>query len=211
MKDKPEAQDRKRNLKLRQEGFQGYDIVPEVVRLCAMNLVFAWDRRGQFAGRAARCPPVDSGGRYNLILTNPPFGKKQSYRIVNKEGEIESERQDYVREDFTVTTSNKQLNFLQHVMTILEPGGTAAVVLPDNVLFESGRRRNATPPPAARLQFPHPAAPAHGHLLQAGREGECALLREGGRRRADLRPTGCGSTISAPTRTYAPRTPPQTR
>jgi type I restriction enzyme M protein len=80
----------------------------------------------------------DDGKRFRIVLTNPPFGKRQSYRIVNQEGEIESERQDYVREDFTVTTSNKQLNFLQHVMTILEPGGSAAVVLPDNVLFEGG-------------------------------------------------------------------------
>ncbi len=72
------------------------------------------------------------------MLTNPPFGKRQSFSIVNDVGAIERERQDYVREDFAVTTSNKQLNFLQHVMTILKPGGTAAVVLPDNVLFEGG-------------------------------------------------------------------------
>lgn len=72
------------------------------------------------------------------MLANPPFGKRQSFRIVNQEGDIETEREDYVREDFTVTTGNKQLNFLQHIMTILKPGGTAAVVLPDNVLFEGG-------------------------------------------------------------------------
>jgi len=138
MKVKPEAQDRKKNLKLREEGFQGYDIVPEVVRLCAMNLYLHGIGGANSPVEQRDALLSDSGGRYNLVLTNPPFGKKQSYRIVNKEGEIESERQDYVREDFTVTTSNKQLNFLQHVMTILRPGGTAAVVLPDNVLFEGG-------------------------------------------------------------------------
>ncbi|HMO94889.1 MAG TPA: N-6 DNA methylase [Tepidiformaceae bacterium] len=53
-------------------------------------------------------------------------------------GGIDTERQDYVREDFTVTTGNKQLNFLQHIMSVLGPNGTAAVVLPDNVLFEGG-------------------------------------------------------------------------
>lgn len=138
MKAKPAAQDRKVSTKLREQGFQGYDIVPEVVRLCAMNLYLH--------GIGGSVSPVeqrdallsDTGGRFNIVLTNPPFGKKQSYRILNQEGEIESERQDYVREDFTVTTSNKQLNFLQHVMTILKPSGSAAVVLPDNVLFEGG-------------------------------------------------------------------------
>ena len=138
MKEKPEAQDRKKNLKLREEGFQGYDIVPEVVRLCAMNLYLHGIGGANSPVEQRDALLSDTGGRYNLVLTNPPFGKKQSYRIVNKEGEIESERQDYVREDFVVTTSNKQLNFLQHIMTVLKPGGTAAVVLPDNVLFEGG-------------------------------------------------------------------------
>jgi hypothetical protein len=68
----------------------------------------------------------------------PPFGKKQSYRIVRDDGEIDTEREDYDRQDFFVTTSNKQLNFLQHIMTVLAPKGEAAVVLPDNVLFEGG-------------------------------------------------------------------------
>ena len=73
-----------------------------------------------------------------MILTNPPFGKKQSYRIVRDDGEIDTEREDYDRQDFFVTTSNKQLNFLQHIMTVLAENGRAAVVMPDNVLFEGG-------------------------------------------------------------------------
>ena len=73
-----------------------------------------------------------------MILTNPPFGKKQSYRIVRDDGEIETEREDYDRQDFFVRTSNKQLNFLQHIMTILAEDGQAATVMPDNVLFEGG-------------------------------------------------------------------------
>jgi type I restriction enzyme M protein len=60
--------------------------------------------------------------RYDVILTNPPFGTKGA-------------NQNPSRDDFVVSTSNKQLNFLQHVLTILKPGGRAAVVVPDNVLF----------------------------------------------------------------------------
>lgn len=138
MKVNPAAQDRKVSSKLREEGFRGYDIVADVVRMCAMNLYLH--------GVGGATSPVeqrdallsDTGERFDLVLANPPFGKRQSFRIVNKEGDIETERQDYVREDFTVTTGNKQLNFLQHIMTVLKPGGTAAVVLPDNVLFEGG-------------------------------------------------------------------------
>ncbi len=60
------------------------------------------------------------------------------YSIVLDDGEIDSEREDYDRQDFFVTKSNKQLNFLQHIMTVLAPNGEAAVVLPDNVLLEGG-------------------------------------------------------------------------
>ena len=138
MKVKDTARDRRVSQKLRESGFKGYDIVPEVVRLCAMNLYLH--------GVGGATSPVehrdallsDTGERFDIVLANPPFGKRQSFRIVNQEGDIETEREDYVREDFTVTTGNKQLNFLQHIMSILKPSGTAAVVLPDNVLFESG-------------------------------------------------------------------------
>ena len=64
--------------------------------------------------------PTDQ--RFDVILTNPPFGTKGS-------------NQAPVRDDFVVETSNKQLNFVQHVVTLLKPGGRAAVVVPDNVLF----------------------------------------------------------------------------
>jgi type I restriction enzyme M protein len=73
-----------------------------------------------------------------VILTNPPFGKKSSYKVIGEDGAVDTEREDYEREDFKFTTSNKQLNFLQHIMTIMESHGRAAVVMPDNVLFEAG-------------------------------------------------------------------------
>ena len=73
-----------------------------------------------------------------MILANPPFGKKGGYTIVGDDGKISTEKQEYERDEFWATTANKQLNFLQHIVSELKVGGTAAVVLPDNVLFEGG-------------------------------------------------------------------------
>jgi type I restriction enzyme M protein len=78
------------------------------------------------------------GEYFDMVLTNPPFGKKSSVTFVTEEGEIRRESQDIVRDDFWVSTSNKQLNFVQHVRSILKQHGSAAVVVPDNVLFEGG-------------------------------------------------------------------------
>ncbi len=72
------------------------------------------------------------------MLANPPFGKKSSMTITNAQGEAQKEDLSYNRQDFWETTSNKQLNFLQHIRTMLKVTGEAAVVLPDNVLFEGG-------------------------------------------------------------------------
>jgi type I restriction enzyme M protein len=120
------------------ERFSGVDIVPEVVRLCAMNL-YLHDIAGNQCPIEQRDALLGAGGRnFDVVLTNPPFGKKQSYRIVRDDGEIETERDEYDRQDFFVTTSNKQLNFLQHVMILLAQDGRAGIVLPDNVLFEGG-------------------------------------------------------------------------
>lgn len=138
MKAKPAARDRRMNTRLQRETFRGYDIVADVVRLCAMNLYLHGIGGDDSPVDARDALLADTGERFDIVLANPPFGKRQSFRIVGADGDIETERQDYVREDFTVTTGNKQLNFLQHIMTILAPHGTAAVVLPDNVLFEGG-------------------------------------------------------------------------
>ena len=77
-------------------------------------------------------------GEYEMVLTNPPFGKKSSVTIVNEAGDEEKQSLIINRDDFWATTSNKQLNFLQHVFTILEQHGRAAIVVPDNILFEGG-------------------------------------------------------------------------
>ena len=138
MRAKPDAQDKRIGRALREEKLSGQDIVPEVVRLCAMNL-YLHGIGGAVSPVSQKDSLLDRGqASYDIILTNPPFGKKQSFRIVRDDGGIESERQDYVRDDFTVTTGNKQLNFLQHIMSILKVHGRAAVVMPDNVLFEGG-------------------------------------------------------------------------
>lgn len=137
MKKHPTAARREVYTALRNK-FSGVDIVPEVVRLAAMNL-YLHGITGADSIVEAKDALLGAGDRsYDVVLTNPPFGRKQSYRIVRDDGEIDSEREDYDRQDFFVTTSNKQLNFLQHIMTVLAPDGEAAVVLPDNVLFEGG-------------------------------------------------------------------------
>jgi type I restriction enzyme M protein len=133
------AMDRRAERRMREEAFTGYDIVPGVARLAAMNLYL----HGLGTGAAtpihrADALLADPGKRWDVILTNPPFGRKQSVRVFTGDGEAETEREDYERPDFGVTTGNKQLNFMQHIMTVLAPNGTAAVVLPDNVLFEGG-------------------------------------------------------------------------
>jgi type I restriction enzyme M protein len=81
---------------------------------------------------------ADSGTRHTVVLSNPPFGRKSSLTMVGADGREAREEREIERQDFVVTTSNKQLNFVQHIATILGINGRAAVVLLDNVLFEGG-------------------------------------------------------------------------
>lgn len=135
---KGQSQDRARQRKLRELSLSGVDIVDEVVRLCGMNLYLHGIGNGESPIRFADALASDPGERYDVILTNPPFGKKSSYKVIGEDGEVDTEREDYERGDFKFTTSNKQLNFLQHIMTVMQSNGRAGVVLPDNVLFEAG-------------------------------------------------------------------------
>jgi type I restriction enzyme M protein len=136
---KHQSEDREKLRELRHNAFKGYDIVDEVVRLCAMNLYLHGLGNGGSPVDQADTLAGDKGERFDVVLTNPPFGKKSSYKVVGEDGAVTTERENYEREDFKFTTSNKQLNFLQHIMTILEARGRAGVVLPDNVLFEANR------------------------------------------------------------------------
>ncbi|RDU74054.1 DNA methyltransferase [Helicobacter anseris] len=116
----------------------GQDIAPLVASLCAMNMVLH-----NIGGEEGNISCADSlkekGSKYfDIIATNPPFGKKSSTKIITDEGDTKAQEEYYERDDFFATTSNKQLNFLQHIMSILSFNGRAGVVLPDNVLFEEG-------------------------------------------------------------------------
>src|SRR5436190_4011036 len=155
--------DRAQKKRLKNGTLFGIELVDSVTRLCAMNLLLhgiGGDDVGPMpssggarsrnttdaaSGDATHNLPVvtkdalaGKHGEYDLVLANPPFGKKSSVTITNEDGEISKESLTINRDDFWATTSNKQLNFLQHIFTILKQHGRAAVVLPDNVLFEGG-------------------------------------------------------------------------
>jgi type I restriction enzyme M protein len=116
----------------------GIELVDSVTRLCAMNLLLHGIGGDEDVPVATKDALATKHGEYELVLANPPFGKKSSVTIVNDAGDQERESIVINRDDFWASTSNKQLNFLQHIFTILKQHGRAAVVLPDNVLFEGG-------------------------------------------------------------------------
>jgi type I restriction enzyme M protein len=151
--------DRAQKKRLKSGTFFGIELVDSVTRLCAMNLLLHGIGETESGSGVS---PLNSGeqsrdgsatfhlpvvtkdalagkhGEYEMVLANPPFGKKSSVTIVNDAGESSKESLIINRDDFWASTSNKQLNFLQHIFTILKQHGRAAVVLPDNVLFEGG-------------------------------------------------------------------------
>jgi type I restriction enzyme M protein len=125
---------------LKNKTFYGNEIVPNTRRLCLMNMLL--HNIGEIDIEPTISPndslAADTGQRFDYVLANPPFGKKSSITANNEEGEQEKDDFTYNRQDFWVTTSNKQLNFVQHIRTMLKTSGKAAVVVPDNVLFEGG-------------------------------------------------------------------------
>nr|HMD80944.1 N-6 DNA methylase [Anaerolineales bacterium] len=125
---------------LNKRALHGWEIVDNTARLCVMNLYLhgIGTNGGSSPIHVDDSLAADPGKRFNMILTNPPFGKKSSVTFVTEEGEVKRESTTIVRDDFWASTSNKQLNFVQHVKTLLEINGRAAVVVPDNVLFEGG-------------------------------------------------------------------------
>lgn len=132
--------DKEQNKFLKYETFFGNEIVAGTRRLALMNLFLhnIGDIDSENFISPADALISDAGVRYDYILANPPFGKKSSQTFTNEEGEQEKEDLTYNRQDFWATTSNKQLNFVQHIRTMLKTTGYAAVVVPDNVLFEGG-------------------------------------------------------------------------
>ena len=132
--------DREQKEFLKNKTFYGTELVPTTFKLCLMNLYLhnIGDIYGNVPVSRNDALLSDPGYRVDYVLTNPPFGKKSSITVTNEEGEQEEEDLTYNRQDFWTTTSNKQLNFVQHINTILKSTGQAAVVVPDNVLFEGG-------------------------------------------------------------------------
>ncbi|HKZ94939.1 MAG TPA: class I SAM-dependent DNA methyltransferase [Candidatus Bathyarchaeia archaeon] len=130
--------DKDQKIFLKHNTFTGKDIVDSVARLCVMNLYLHGIGGDESPIEVGDSLISDPGTRYDMVMTNPPFGKKSSITIVNGEGKADKESLIYERQDFWATTSNKQLNFLQHVKTLLKINGKAAIVVPDNVLFEGG-------------------------------------------------------------------------
>jgi type I restriction enzyme M protein len=125
---------------LKHKTFYGNEIVASARRMALMNLFLhnIGDIEDDNFISSTDSLISDTGFRADYILTNPPFGKKSSQTFTNDQGEQKKEDLTYNRQDFWATTSNKQLNFVQHIRTILKTDGKAAVVLPDNVLFEGG-------------------------------------------------------------------------
>ena len=133
--------DREAKQFLKNKMVAGVELVPMTYKLCLMNLflhgisdINSSSIPIQRADSLLKKPSVS----YDYVLANPPFGRKSSLTFTNEEGEEKKEDLVYNRSDFWTTTSNKQLNFVQHIFSILKTSGRAAVVVPDNVLFEDG-------------------------------------------------------------------------
>ena len=132
--------DREQKEFLKNQTFYGNEIVSATYKTALMNLYLhnIGDIYGTVPITLGDALLTDPGYRVDYVLTNPPFGKKSSLTFTNEEGEQEEEDLIYNRQDFWTTCSNKQLNFVQHINTLLKATGKAAVVVPDNVLFEGG-------------------------------------------------------------------------
>ncbi|WP_241841792.1 class I SAM-dependent DNA methyltransferase [Pseudofrankia sp. BMG5.36] len=119
---------------------RGTELVTGTARLAAMNMLLhgIGDADGPSLITVDDALAEKPTRHASLVLANPPFGRKSAITVVGNDGNVENEDIAYDRDDFRATTTNKQLNFLQHIMSLLAMNGRAAVVLPDNVLFEGG-------------------------------------------------------------------------
>lgn len=137
---KDQSLDRDEKIFLKNKTFYGNEIVANTRRMALMNMFLhnIGEIDGETLISSTDALISDGGDRYDYVLANPPFGKKSSVTITNEEGKQQKQDLSYNRQDFWATTSNKQLNFLQHIKTLLKITGEAAVVLPDNILFEGG-------------------------------------------------------------------------
>lgn len=180
--------DKKQLTFLNTQQLRGVELVDSVARLCCMNLVLHGIGAGPGQAADATHVPVmvkdalaGKHGEYEMVLTNPPFGKKSSVTIVNEAGDEEKQSLVVHRDDFWASTSNKQLNFLQHVFTILKQHGRAAIVIPDNVLFEAA-----------------PARPSAASYSSKPTFTRCCVCRLASSTLKALRPTFSSSIVNPP-------------
>ena len=184
---------------LRNSALHGWEIVDGAARLGVMNLYLhsiGGDKSTIKVDDSLRNQPDD---HFDMVLTNPPFGRKSSLTFVNTEGETERESAIVERPDFWASTSNKQLNFLQHVRSLLKMHGKAAIVVPDNVLFEGGAGETVRRQLLQQCDVHTLAATAHRCVLRPGRQGQRDLLRQGSPPARHPGPAPCGFTTCAPT------------
>src|SRR6266536_1339744 len=126
---------------LKNDTFYGWEIVESTARLCIMNLFLHGigsedeDDFPIILKDSLLAPPRQ---QFDIVLSNPPFGRKSSVTFIGQEGKEANKDIVIQRDDFWASTSNKQLNFVQHIKALLKVQGRAAVVVPDNVLFEGG-------------------------------------------------------------------------
>ena len=134
--------DRDQKKFLRDKAFHGTELVDDTARLCAMNLFLHG-----IGGASVDAEPcieakdalaTEASQHVDMVLANPPFGKKSAMTMVGEDGKTSTADIQISRPDFWATTANKQLNFVQHIRSMLKIGGSAAVVIPDNVLYEAG-------------------------------------------------------------------------
>jgi len=123
---------------LDEKALRGWELVQNTARLCAMNMMLHGIGGDSMPIAVSDSLASHPGEYFEMVLTNPPFGKKSSTTIVAEDGKVTKEKETIERDDFWATTSNKQLNFVQHVKSLLKQHGRAAMVIPDNVLFEGG-------------------------------------------------------------------------
>ena len=125
------TRDQKRHLK--EEAFTSVELVQATARVCAMNLLLhGIGSEKSVPVKVMTALAADPGERFHIVLANPPFGKKSSTQIEGADGKRTTEKEVIERDDFWATTSNKQLNFVQHIKTLLKVNGRAAVVLPED-------------------------------------------------------------------------------
>ena len=129
--------DREQKKQLKNGTLFGVEVVDSVARLCCMNLLLHGIGGENNVPVLVKHALGAKHGEYDIVLTNPPFGKKSALRSVNEAAEQDTQVLLVNRDDFWVSTSIKQLNFLQHVFTILKQHGRAAMIVPDSLLSEA--------------------------------------------------------------------------